>query len=284
MNFTGAATLLAAVLGFASLHVYAGDPTANPLEPQSPDALSARLDYADSLAKAEDGDCQSRLDNAQRQLEIVRSSPTVEVALPTGLARVASVEYQIHFARASCGGSGASVRERELRAALEAARRAVDLYRDAFDAVSMATMQFNTGVVHFTLGDEPAAIAALQKTIEMDREYGFEDDASDNYQLLLQWRHEEAGPDQVDALMKDFPQRSTTLAFGWSSGEATASLESDYAQVAGGEVLRMRNTRTAQRQIRKGLDSPGGHPKLLHLWPGQNPPPGSGGTRDDYAV
>jgi hypothetical protein len=29
---------------------------------------------------------------------------------------------------------------------------------------------------------------------------------------------------------------------------------------------------------------PGGHPKLPHLWPGQNPPPGSGGTRDDYAL
>jgi hypothetical protein len=28
---------------------------------------------------------------------------------------------------------------------------------------------------------------------------------------------------------------------------------------------------------------PGGHPKLLHLGPGQNPPPGSGGTVDDYA-
>jgi tetratricopeptide (TPR) repeat protein len=255
MNSTGAATLLAVVLGVASLPLYAADPTANAPDPQSPDALSARLDYVDSLAKAEGGDCQSRLDEAQRQLEIARTSPTVEVALPKGLARVASVEYQIHFARASCGGSSASVREQELRAALEAAGRAVDLYRDAFDAVSMATMQFNTGVVHFTLGDEGAAIAALQKTIEMDREYGFEDDASDNYQLLLQWRHEEAGPDQVDALMKDFPQRSTTLAFGWSSGEATVSLESDYVQAAGGEILRMRNTRTAQRQIRKGLDS-----------------------------
>ncbi len=29
---------------------------------------------------------------------------------------------------------------------------------------------------------------------------------------------------------------------------------------------------------------PGGHPKLLHLWPGQIPPPGGGRTRDDYAL
>jgi hypothetical protein len=31
-------------------------------------------------------------------------------------------------------------------------------------------------------------------------------------------------------------------------------------------------------------DDPGGHPDFPHLWPGQNPSPGSGRTRDDYAV
>ncbi len=30
--------------------------------------------------------------------------------------------------------------------------------------------------------------------------------------------------------------------------------------------------------------TPGGHPNFPHLWPGQTPSPGSGGTRDDYAV
>jgi hypothetical protein len=30
--------------------------------------------------------------------------------------------------------------------------------------------------------------------------------------------------------------------------------------------------------------SPGGHLNFLHSWPGQTPPPGDGGTRDDYAV
>jgi hypothetical protein len=106
-------------------------------------------------------------------------------------------------------------------------------------------------VAYFTLGDTQAALAALQTAIDMDREYGFEDDARDNYQLLLQWRNEDSGPEQVDALMKDFPQRSTTLAFGWSSSDAKVSLESDYAQIAGGEVLHIRDSRTAQRQIRK---------------------------------
>lgn len=30
--------------------------------------------------------------------------------------------------------------------------------------------------------------------------------------------------------------------------------------------------------------SPGGYLNFPHLWPGQTPPPGDGGTRDDYAV
>ena len=29
---------------------------------------------------------------------------------------------------------------------------------------------------------------------------------------------------------------------------------------------------------------PGGHLNFPHPWPGQTPPPGDGGTRDDYAV
>ena len=33
-----------------------------------------------------------------------------------------------------------------------------------------------------------------------------------------------------------------------------------------------------RRHSTSGYLSPGGHPKLLHLWPGQNPPPGSGET------
>jgi hypothetical protein len=32
------------------------------------------------------------------------------------------------------------------------------------------------------------------------------------------------------------------------------------------------------------LGNPGGHLKIPHPWPGQNPPPGGGGTIDDYAV
>jgi len=41
--------------------------------------------------------------------------------------------------------------------------------------------------------------------------------------------------------------------------------------------------KTLPRQHRRLAAEPGGHLKIPHPWPGQNPPPGSGGTVDDYA-
>jgi tetratricopeptide (TPR) repeat protein len=226
----------------------------NAIDPQSPETLDARLQYADFLAKADNEDCRTRLDTAQSQLDLVRASPAVSLALPWGAARQADLEYQIHFARADCGSS-AAVHEQELRAALDSARRAVDLYRDALDAVSMATMQFNTSLTYRSLGDNDAAVAALQATLAMDREYGFVDDAEENYRLLLEWNGEAAGPDEVAARMRDFPDRSTTLRFGWFEGTAEVTLETDCSQLANGQILHLSSVRTAQRQVRKGLGS-----------------------------
>jgi tetratricopeptide (TPR) repeat protein len=226
----------------------------NALDPQSPETLNIRLDYADFLAKAQGGDCHVRLENAQAQLDSARASPALGIELPSGLARAADVEYQIHFARASCGAS-AEIREQELRAASETAQRSVDLYREAFDAVSMATMQFNAGVAYHSAGHNDAAIAALQAAIAMDREYGYEEDAKDNYRLLLQWTHEDSGPDQVAAMMQDFPQRFAKLTFGWFESDWDSSVETDYAQVSNGEILQVRRVRPATRRVRKGLMS-----------------------------
>ena len=226
----------------------------NAIDPQSPETLDARLQYADFLAKAESEDCRTRLDTAQSQLDLVRASPAVSLVLPWGPARQADLEYQIHFARADCGSS-AAVREQELRAALDSARRAVDLYRDALDAVSMATMQFNTSLVYRSLGDNDSAVAALQATLAMDREYGFVDDAEENYRLLLEWNGEAAGPDQVAARMQDFPDRSTTLRFGWFEGIAEVALETDYSQLANGRILHLHSVRRAQRKVHKGLQT-----------------------------
>jgi tetratricopeptide (TPR) repeat protein len=220
------------------------------LDPQSPDTLSTRLAYARFLTNLEGRDCGAHLDEAQGQLAAAKASRALAVVIPSSLALVADIEYQLHSARASCGASE-SVRDQELHAALEAAQRAVDLYRDAFDAVSMVTMQFNVGVAYHNLGDATAAAAALRTTLDLDREYGFADDAEDNYQLLLQWRNEDAGPEQIAELMKDFPQRSATLSFGWAESDSTLTLQSDVAELAGTDFVHLQGSRTAHRHVRK---------------------------------
>jgi hypothetical protein len=265
----GRAVLLAGVLVSAPLPL-AAEPTAptddetsakqfaaaidgfNALDPQSPDTLNTRLAYANFLTKLDSGDCRAHLDEAQAQLDAAQANRALVVALPAGLARVADLEYQLHSARASCGAS-AAVRDQELHAALESAQRSVDLYRDAFDAVSMVTMQFNISAAYHDLGDSAAAAAALHTTLDLDREYGFADDAEDNYRLLLQWNNQDAGSEQIAALMQDFPQRSATLSFGWLESDATLTLQSDVSQLAGANFVHFQGSRTARRQVRKGL-------------------------------
>lgn len=261
MRFSAPAVLLAGMLGSAVRPLHAANITAaefanavdrlNVIDPQSPETLNARLAYADFLAKLEGADCSTHLKRAQDQLDAAKASPALGVVLPAGLARVADVEYQLHVARAACDGS-ADMRDHELLAALDSAKRAVDLYRDAFDAVAMVTMQFNTSMAYHNLGREGACIAALQATIDLDREYGFADDAADNYRLLLQWRDEAAGPDQIAARMEDFPQRSATLTFGWREIDATVSVSTDVVQFADGQLAHIRGSRTARQEVRKG--------------------------------
>jgi hypothetical protein len=243
----------------------------NPQDPQSPDTLNTRLGFAEFLANSEGGDCLVRLENAHNQLDIARASQA-GIALPFALAREAAVDYQIHVGRASCGSS-AVLRDQELRAAVESARHAVDLYRAEFDAVSMATMQFNIGVAYHELGDGAAAVAALQTALKMDREYGFREDASDNYRTLLQWNGRPAGPDEVAALMKDFPQRSTSLSFGWFDSKADLTLTLEYEQLSKGGMLQLHGMKAAERRVRRrpngwtaSFESHGTHYEISN-WP-----------------
>jgi hypothetical protein len=226
----------------------------NALDPQSPDTLNARLVYAEFLTKLNDGDCRGHLDAAQNQLRIAQANRALAIVLPSGLARLADLEYQLHSAQAACGATAAA-REQELHAAVEAAQHAVALYRDAFDAVAMVTMQFNVSVAYHELGDSGAASAALRTTLDLDREYGFADDAAENYRLLSQWNEEDAGAEQIEARMKDFPQRTATLSFGWLPSNATLSVQSEVSQLTGTNFAHFQASRTAQRQVRKSLDS-----------------------------
>ena len=95
------------------------------------------------------------------------------------------------------------------------------------------------------------AIAALQTAIQMDREYGFREDANDNYQTLLLWNGRAAGSDEAAALMKDYPQRSTTLSFGWFDSKADLTLTLEYQQLSGNGELNMHGMKAAERRVRQ---------------------------------
>jgi len=213
-------------------------------DPQAPETLNARLDYADFLAGAP-GDCRQRLEKAQSQLDIVAGSAVAAVVLPVGRARTAGIAYRIHAERASCGNDPVS-RQRELGEALDAARHAVDLYRDAFDYQSMAVMQFNAAVTEHLLGDEAAAVSALEAAIDMDREYGFRDDARDNDDLLQRWKGDPAGTPA-----EDVPRRSAALSFGWSAGDADIALEVDVAGIVGDRIVRGKVSEALKRHVRE---------------------------------
>jgi hypothetical protein len=221
------------------------------IDPNAPAALAARLEYADALAGSAGDDCRQRLDQAQSILDGVGVKPAFAVALPGGRARVENTEYRIHLARASCGGNPPS-RDSELREAIGAAQRAVELYRDALDYQSSAISQFNAANTHRLLGDDELSIAALEIAIDMDREYGFRQDAEDNNRLLMRWRSGDgAGADSAANDTQDFPRRSVALKFGWTPCDADAEIQLDFSRAAADKVDRASGTASVKGHIRK---------------------------------
>ena len=217
-------------------------------EPGSPALLNARLSYAGFLLSSAQGPaCQDRLNRAQEEIGSVAANPETRVMFPAGWPLVAELEYRQHLARAACGGAADS--RDELLAAVDAARRAVGLYRGVFDYHSMVIMQFNTAIALHRLGDEAAALAALETALQMDRDYGFEDDARDNYELLLSWRGDPAAAAQVAGLMRDFPRRRVTFKFGWGPSVAWITLDRRRAMLSDGLVVRSRTKAVFQRRI-----------------------------------
>ena len=263
------AVLLAAIgtLSFSCVHPPPVAPTHQPTaadflattagvdkaDPNSPSALEAHLEYADFLVEQDPGACGPRLDLAQSQLAGVAANPAAQVLFPGGWARVADLQYRIHRGRADCIAD-ALVREHELQSAIKAAQGAVQAYRDEFDYASMAVAQFNIAATYHALADDADAIGALETAIEMDREFGLRADAQENYGLLLSWRKEPAGPDQVRQLMQDFPSRAVTLKFAWSPGDALVTINSTRAKMAEGWVVHAQNSRTFTRRIRAAGD------------------------------
>jgi hypothetical protein len=219
-------------------------------DPDSPATLDARLALAQFwLDDSTPGDCQWRLAQASSQLGAVRASPAMPVLFPDGWARAADTEYRIHRLSASCARESQE-RQRELTAMVEAARKTVDLYRDAHDYPSVAAMQFNVSSGEELLGNGTAALEALEAAIATDRQYGLRDDANENYERLLRLRGEPADSAQVAALMRDFPDRSATLRFAWSDRDGLVSFQSVRSRLADTVVFETRVQATLRRTVR----------------------------------
>ena len=219
-------------------------------DPQAPQALNARLQYADFLADADTtGDCHARLDTAQAQLDAVAARPATQILLPLGQAKLASTAYKIHAARADCDATRAP---EELHKALDAARTAARLYRDGLDYASAAIMQFNVAATLHALNDTQAAITALQSTVAMDREFGFRDDAQDNTKLLLHWQGGDDSDAHVTELMKDFPATGPAeFKFAWAGSDAQMDITATETDLTGGQIVQSSGTIALQRHVRQ---------------------------------
>jgi len=249
-------------------------------DPGSPEALNDRLEYAQLIIDAVDVDCHQRLDAAQSQLDTVSHNPETDVVLPNGRARVTDNQYRLKLARASCGAAPVE-RESDLREALAAAQQAVGLYRDALDYKSMAIMQFNVGVAQRMLGDNDAAVASLESTVSMDREFGFRQEVEDNSKLLALWkRPENAGAGKVidnttgdagqvvkaaaepadaptaapAASPPDAPSRSVALKFAWSANDATLGVSMDHAGVVDDTIIHGRAYHLFKQHVHANYD------------------------------
>jgi hypothetical protein len=222
-------------------------------DPGSPEALNDRLEYAQLIIDAVDVDCHQRLDAAQSQLDTVSHNPETDVVIPNGRARVTDIQYQLKLARASCGAERPE-RESDLREALAAAQQGVDRYRDALDYKSMAIMQFNVGVTQRMLGENDAAVASLESTVAMDREFGFRQEVEDNSKLLALWKNPQPSAVAPAAAPPDAPSRSVALKFAWSAIDATLAVAIDHAGVVDDTVIHGRAVHLFKQHVRASHD------------------------------
>jgi len=239
-------------------------------DPGAPQALNARLQYADFLVNGT-GDCHTRLDEAARQLDAVAAHPGTRILFALAPARLDGAAYALHAARADCDPSA---RESELRKALDAARAAAHGYRAGWDYPAAAVMQFNVAATLRALGDNQAAITALQSAIAMDRIFGFRDDAADNLALLQRWQGGDDSDSHIAELMKDFPApRTAALNFAWGQSDADTHIAANETSLVAGQVVESLGAVTVARHVRPDgkywlvSHDPGSASADLGTWP-----------------
>jgi hypothetical protein len=118
----------------------------------------------------------------------------------------------------------------------------------------MAIMQVAVSTTLHQRGDNSAALAALETALDMDREYGFEDDARENYARLLTWRGEPAGDAQIAAFIAGFPKRRAVLRFAWHASNARITLENRREYLSDGQTVASRAAATFERHVAADSD------------------------------
>jgi hypothetical protein len=113
----------------------------------------------------------------------------------------------------------------------------------------MVVMQFDASLALHELGKSASALAALQAAIDLDREYGFKDDAAENYRQLLAWRGQPSGTQQIVPLMQDFPRRQASMKFAWHSGTAHITFETRRVLLEDDQIIASRATASFERHI-----------------------------------
>jgi hypothetical protein len=220
-------------------------------DPQSPAAMENHLAAAERLAAGGPSSCQERLEEAGSQLAALTSGPAFAIVMPQGAARLAALEYRLHSARASCV-SDAAQREGELREAQAQAREAVAGFREGLDYQDMVIMQYNLAVTLHTLGDSAASVSELEAAIGMDREYGFDEDAQENGQLLRHWQDPQAPQADPGAAPPQLSQQTAVLKFAWAPADAQVQLATALTVWTPGKPVRRTSaSRTVRRHVRR---------------------------------
>ena len=162
---------------------------------------------------------------------------------------------------------------------------AVRLYRDEFDYRSMVILQFNVAASERALGEDAIAVDALVAAIQMDLEYGFRDDAKENYRQLLAWKIEKGEAQRIAALIEATSPRIVKFKFGWTSGASSMQIETSRRGLIHGQIVDSHTLGTLHRLVtasshglKVAFDS-GNAPYELGVWPSPDGSRGCAGCR-----
>ena len=227
------------------------------IDPQQPQALDARIDYARLLHGASIADCLPELQTAELVLApVLNADPSATLAWPDGPANAMSLLQTIRNTQGQCAEDEAGSRA-AFESAIATGQRAVEMLRDNWDFEEMAIAQFNIAFARHELGDLEGALRDLEQVLAWDQEFGFREELESDFATLLRWRGagKDADPDEVDRFVSSFNQIKARFEFAWKPHRSHWSTEAYRGSLKDGrfaEVTTRYETRVDVR--REGVD------------------------------